>query len=520
MQVLIGNGSGSFSKGAAYVSPAIHPQGLATADFDHDGHLDVAVACASATGLRILYGNGGTSFTARAIAGDANLNVLGVGDFNGDGWMDVAAASTTGSTVAIYLGGGSGLVHTQTAIVGASPRGLVVADLNDDGIPDIVTANRASSTVSVLAGDRAHRGAFLAHIETAAGLGSRDAVVADFDSDGHLDLATANENAPSVTVLTNQTPLADAAFAFARSPVADAAVVSPITKIPPPADFNRDGRLDLAAAGPDNETIVVLLAGRAALSLSIPGILNEFTIADINGDGNPDIVFAIQEPDGQGGIGAYLGDGHGGFVRTAITPAPRILALAAGDMNQDGRIDLVSLGFDDAANSWVLQVNLAKANGAFAAPATTVLLTRSGFSLALGDVNRDGRLDVAVMLPGLALSEPSEMHTWSGNGSGGLTATPSAPQFQDTIAVSFELADVNRDGFLDIVAADGERMAVSLGNGTSFSEPVETAVSTDKSRLGGVSLGDLNDDGQIDAAFQSGDVMFGNGDGTFRLAAG
>ena len=124
VQVLIGNGSGSFSKGAAYVSPAIHPQGLATADFDHDGHLDVAVACASATGLRILYGNGGTSFTARTIPGDANLNVLDIGDFNGDGWMDVAAASTTGSTVAIYLGGGSGLAHAQTAIVGASRAAL------------------------------------------------------------------------------------------------------------------------------------------------------------------------------------------------------------------------------------------------------------------------------------------------------------------------------------------------------------------------------------------------------------
>ena len=72
------------------------------------------------------------------------------------------------------------------------------------------------------------------------------------------------------------------------------------------------------------------------------------------------------------------------------------------------------------------------------------------------------------MLPGLALSEPSEIRTWSGNGSGGLTATPSAPQFQDTIAVSFELADVNHDGFIDIVAADGERMAVSLGSGTEL----------------------------------------------------
>jgi hypothetical protein len=512
VQVLTGNGSGGFSKGATYISPALHPQGLATADFDHDGRLDVAVACVSATGLRILYGNGGTSFTARTIAGDANLNVLDIGDFNGDGWMDVAAASTQGSTVAIYLGGSSGLAHAQTAIVGASPRGLLAADLNDDGIPDIVTANRGSSTVSVLPGDRAHRGAFLAHVEIAAGLGSRDAVVADFDADGHLDIATGNENAPSVTVLTNQTPLADAAFAFHRSAVADATLVSPITKIPQPADFNRDGRPDLAVAGPDSDAIVILLTGKPAVSLPLAGILNDFTVADINGDGNPDIAFATQGPDA---VGAYLGNGHGAFARTATTAAPRIVALAAGDMNRDGRVDLVSLGFDDATTSWVLQVNLARADGALAPPTSTVLLPRFARSLALADLNRDGRLDVAAMLSGLGTSEPSEVRAWSGNGSGGLIPAAGATQFLNPIGVDFELADVNHDGVIDIVAADGEKMAVSLGSGSSFSAPVETAVSTDGSLLGDVSLGDLNDDGQVDAAFQSGDVMFGNGDGTF-----
>ena len=337
VQVLTGNGSGGFSKGATYISPALHPQGVATADFDHDGRLDVAVAYASATGLRILYGNGGTSFAARTIAGDANLNVLDVGDFNGDGWIDVAAASTQGSTVGVYLGGASGLAHAQTAVVGASPRGLAVADLNDDGVPDIVTANRASSTVSVLPGDRAHRGAFLAHVETAAGLGSRDAVVADFDADGHLDIATGNENAPSVTVLTNQTPLADAAFAFHRSAVADASVVSPITKIPQPADFNRDGRPDLVVAGPDSDAIVILLTGKPAVTLPLAGILDDFAVADINGDGNPDIAFATQGPDA---VGAYLGNGHGAFARSAMTAAARIVALATGDMNRDGRADL------------------------------------------------------------------------------------------------------------------------------------------------------------------------------------
>ena len=91
VQVLIGNGPGRFTKGThMHELLGQNPQGLATADFNHDGWLDVAVAYAS--GLRVLYGNGGTAFTARAVAGAALLNVVATGDFNADGWTDVAAA--------------------------------------------------------------------------------------------------------------------------------------------------------------------------------------------------------------------------------------------------------------------------------------------------------------------------------------------------------------------------------------------------------------------------------------------
>ena len=62
------------------------------------------------------------------------------------------------------------------------------------------------------------------------------------------------------------------------------------------------------------------------------------------------------------------------------------MALATGDMNRDGRADLVSLGFDDAAASWVLQVSLGKANGAIGPATTTVLLPGFARSLALADL--------------------------------------------------------------------------------------------------------------------------------------
>jgi FG-GAP-like repeat/FG-GAP repeat len=512
VQVLIGNGAGGFTKGVTYVSSALHPQGLATADFDHDGHLDVAVAYESATGLRILYGNGGTAFTARTITGDANLNVLGLADFNGDGWMDVAAASTANSIVAIYLASASGLAHTQTSVVGSSPRGVAIGDLNHDGIPDLVTANRASSTVSVLPGDPAHRGTFLSHAEVAAGLGSRALVLADFDADGRLDIATANQSAASATVLSNRTFFESSAFAFRRATIGDETTVSQITKIPQPADFNRDGRADLAVGGETFESITILLTGKPAVSLPVDGVLDDFSVADVNGDGNPDVVYATQGPDV---VGTYLGDGRGGFVKAPTTPSARVIRLATGDMNRDGRADLVSVGFDDAVNSWVLQVSLAGSAGRFALPATTVLLPGFTPSLAVGDLNRDGKLDVVALLSGLGTGHPSELNVWFGNGTGGLTPTSLTTRFVHDIGVAFDLADVNQDGFVDVVAADGDTLAVALGGAAGFSAPVNTAVAADGSFLGTLSVGDLNDDGHPDVAFQSGDVMFGNGDGAF-----
>src|SRR4051812_5782578 len=170
VQVLLGDGAGGFVPGPSSTRAGSHPQGLAAADFNHDGRIDIAVAYADANGLRVLYGSS-SGFTARAVAGDINLNVVVAADFDRDGWMDVAAASTANGTAAIYRGSATGLMHSHTYAVAWSPRGIAAGDLNDDGAIDLVTANRSSSTLSVLIADHSRPGAFLAPIDVAAATG-------------------------------------------------------------------------------------------------------------------------------------------------------------------------------------------------------------------------------------------------------------------------------------------------------------------------------------------------------------
>ena len=362
IRTLLGDGAGSFTSGPGDAGAASHPQGLSVGDFNRDGRLDIAVATVSATGLRVLYGLGGARFTARAVTGASSLNVAAAADLNGDGWLDIAAASTATARMVIYLGGPTGLTRSATYTTGASPRGLAIADVNGDGWLDVTTADRQASSVSVFRADRAHPGFFLARVTVSAGLGSRSVTAADFNGDGRLDLATGNQYAASVTVLMNTTALARAGFGF--SPVE---VGTPLhqwgTDDVWPADFNRDGRLDFAVIADNQMRVAVLLTNGATVTLPTQGI-DRFAVADVNGDGTEDVVAVV----GAVNVLTYLGDGRGGFIASSVTALPdAAVAWSVGDADADGTPDLAILGGFGNGPVWLMHGN---GDGTFALAVT------------------------------------------------------------------------------------------------------------------------------------------------------
>ena len=515
LAIFFGNGAGAFPT-RVDLGGAAHPQGVATGDFNRDGRRDIAVVHVGSPGLVVWYGGTG-SFTPVAIPGASALNVVAVADLNADGWLDIAAAATGGGGVAIYLGGSAGVTFKRSYPVDPDPRGIAIADVTGDGVADVVAASRASSSVSVLPGDPAHSGAFLPRLTFATGLGGRAVAVADFNVDGRLDLATGNQYASAVSVLSNATPLLRAAYTFGRSTLPSGVPLEPaLSQGLRAADFNRDRRLDFAQRVADSDNVAAVLTGGGTVVLSGPSPYSGHLVEDLNGDGNADVLIYGADWAGTGtGLAVYLGDGRGSF-RTAPATATDGLVLTrcvAGDMDRDGRIDLVCGGSDLRVPNQggnVLMVMRGNGNGTFTAGAA-VQSEQSPEQLA--DVNRDGRLDVVFGCAQL----------WLGDGAGGFSAPVVV---SDSNYYSYgRAADMNHDGYVDLVCSDGNTGLALVPGGAAGFGAVTEIYGQGLEESTGFAIADVNVDGHPDIVLNflgdSADaagvitLVTGRGDGTF-----
>jgi len=254
VSILLGNGDGTFQPRMDYPTTTASI-GVATADFNGDGKLDLAVTNLTFTGsLSILLGNGDGTFQNH-VDYDAGIFPFSVvpGDLNGDGTLDLAlAVSGTGggSTTSVLLGNGDGTFQSATTFqVGTEPFDVTTADLNADGQLDLAVTNGVSNTVSILLGNG--DGTFQTHVDYATGAAPYAVTPGDFNGDGKLDLAVSNQQSNTVSILLGNgdgTFQAGVQYAVGANPFYLAA-----------GDFNGDGRLDLAATNANSNTVSILL---------------------------------------------------------------------------------------------------------------------------------------------------------------------------------------------------------------------------------------------------------------------
>jgi hypothetical protein len=241
---------------------------------------------------------------------------------------------------------------------------------------------------------------------------------------------------------------------------------------------------------------------------------------DFNGDGKPDLISCNGSQST-----VLLGNGDGTFHALSAISNPQGISpilFVTADLNNDGKTDLVGFASVNPLENQLVTL-LGNGDGTFQSPVLSPAIESQRFpsSIAVGDFNADGRLDLAVTFSTSGVGGgPGDDEIFLGNGDGTLQSPIVYPL--DNLGSSHPngvtVADFNRDGKLDLIVSDSvNAVAISLGNGDgSFHAPTTIAAAG-----GQLATADLNGDGKSDlivAGSNSVSVFLGNGDGTFAAA--
>lgn len=335
-----------FSSAVNYAA-GTSPRDITSADFNGDGHLDLATTNQNSNNISIHLGNGSGGFSTAAnyVTVDGPRSILSA-DFNGDGKLDLVTANGGSGNISILLGNGFGGFSTANYFSAATgPISVTSADFNGDSFLDVASANYNSSNISIFLGNGS--GGFATAINFNTGLSPFSIINADFNGDGFVDLTTANQGSTNVSVLLGN---GTGGFSTATNFTVGQNPVSIIS-----TDFNGDGFFDIATANINSNNISVLLGngnGTFGSATNFPAGTNPRSIktADVNNDLKKDLVVTNQ---GSNNVSVFLGNGVGSFISAvnfAVGTTP--YSVTTGDFNEDSNIDFAT------ANNYVNNVSV------------------------------------------------------------------------------------------------------------------------------------------------------------------
>ncbi len=469
VQVFLGNGDGTFQAPSSYVTHVGGTQGgqIITADLRHNGTQDIIVANPGTSDVSVLLGNNdGTFQPPTNYVLNTGTDTVAAADIDGDGNLDIIAGTLSGGagTIEFLKGNGNGTLQDTIDYSTPGTEGIgdiASGDLNHDGITDLVTTGSNGSSVDVWIGNG--DGTFQPPVSYPVGLDPQGLCLADLNADGNLDIIVADTGDSSTHAIAILLGKGDGTF----QPVQFVAGFEGITSINV-ADFNGDGKLDLAAVSP-RDPVVSVYFGNGNGTVQNP--VNYGTdpnptyvsSADFNGDQRPDLLVTTDAPTG-GFVELEMNQGHGTFLPPQSDQQKVSANTPANAMGYDVRgvgindilfVDTESNGFaqcfEDGSGQW---------NGVVGSPAF-----EGPIDLALGDFDGDG-LQLAILESASdyinILNVILEPHP------------PGSTDFSDDFSTvppsvnagpgpsSMVAADLNNNGTLDLAVADSGGNSITI----------------------------------------------------------
>ncbi len=496
VRIAFGNGHGGFRPDVHSVPVGPRPRALLVAPVNQDDAADLVVA--HDDGVSILLGDGHGGFTAAGKIDVRYVPSLATGDFHGRGTLDIVMPEPPLDQVWIAAGDGKGQFKAPTALrAGLKPDAVAVGDLNGDMRPDILVLTSLGAMVlpSTDSG-------FGPPISFAGPRDLRAAVLGDFDRDGKLDAALIDGFSQSVGVFLGNGDghfRAGGAYSVGRDPVAVVA-----------EDVNNDNLLDLVAVNHLGDSVTVLLGdghGNFLGSSTLAAGEDPVAVAagDFDRDGTLDLAVANENSDS---VAVFAGNGHGAFGsgrNYLVGRHPRALVVA--DFDEDDHPDLAVA--NSASDS--VAVLSGDGRGGFAQPILVSVGAGPG-ALAVGDFNNDHHLDIAV-----ANSLAKSITVLYGDGQARFpTSTNYAVDLRPTFLLT---GDLNRDRRVDLIAGDGHSDKVAILHGTAHG--LASAVTGNMgTNVRPLVSDDFNGDGLLDlaVAHESDDevaILLGTGANSF-----